>query len=137
MKSQKENELNQRVKRALSRLTQSQKTILYVQLRIWLLWYHVRPRFLLLRYARYRFRHWLKYPRPRAFVHWAGAANRPRRLERVFVAFVLVGGFFALETQQLLLWATAWGSLASAFVIWQSIRMLSPRRQYQYHWVNK
>lgn len=91
----------------------------------------------LLRCAVYRFRHWLKYPRPRAFVHWAGAANRPRRLERVFVAFVLVGGFFALETQQLLLWATAWGSLASAFVIWQSIRMLSPRRQYQYHWVNK
>lgn len=91
-------------------------------------------RFILVRYARYRFRHWLKYPSPRAMVHWAGASNRPRRLERVFIAFVLVGGFFALETQQLLLWATAWGGLASVFVIWQSFCKLIPRRQY--HWIH-
>lgn len=135
MKSQKENELNQRIKRALSRLTQTQKIFLYVQLRIWLLWYHVRPRFLLLRYAIYRFRHWLKYPSPRALVHWAGASNRPRRLERVFIAFVLVGGFFALEPLEYLIWAAGWGSLASVFVIWQSIKIMTPRRQY--HWLNK
>lgn len=72
---------------------------------------------------------------PRSKAHWAGASNRPRRLERVFITFVLVGGFFVLETQQLLLWATAWGSLASAFVIWQSFYKLKPRKQF--HWINK
>lgn len=99
-----------RTKRALSRLPKSRKIVLYFEL--------------LFRLAWYRLSEWWRYSSPRARIHWLGRHPRPRRLERSFIAFVLVGGIFVLDTHQLLLWSLGWGGLASAFVITKSFSMV-------------
>jgi len=65
-----------------------------------------------------------KFISKRALSHWVGRQHRPRRPERMFITFVLLGGFFALETHQLLLWVTAWGGAVSMFVIVRSFAMV-------------
>jgi hypothetical protein len=76
-----------------------------------------------------------KFKSRRARVHWIGHHRRPLRLERALGIFIFCGGLIFLEWREYMIWAAGWGSLASAFVIWRSMRILAPRRQY--HWVNK
>ena len=74
------------------------------------------------------------YKPRRAKIHWIGRRSRPRRLERALGLFVFCGGFIFLEWHEYMIWSAWWGSMASAFVIWRSVRILVPRKQY--HWVN-
>jgi len=81
---------------------------------------------------------WLinKFKHPRTRAHWIGHDRRPRRFERALGLFIFCGGLIFLEWREYMLWAAGWGTLASAFVIWRSVRILAPRPRHQYHRVD-
>jgi hypothetical protein len=58
-------------------------------------------------------------------VHWIGGP-RPRRPERIFITLVLFGSILTLETGQFVLWSFAWGTVASFYVILQSLLAFIP-----------
>jgi hypothetical protein len=100
-------QLDQRISRALKRLNKTRKATLYLEL--------------LFRLAIYK----LRVSRPRAHTHWIGGP-RPRRPERTFITVVLLGSILTLETGQFILWSMAWGTVASFYVILQSLLLFIP-----------
>lgn len=104
-----QNPLDQRIKRALSKLSKIRKIFLLIEL-----WLKV------VAYEAYN-------ARPRAHVHWIGP-KRPRRPERLFIAVVYVWAIVLLEAHQLLVWSVIWGSLSSMFVVTRSFAMLRSKK---------
>ena len=121
----KKDPIDYEIEQGLRRLTKAQKIMFYVELLIWYAFYHFREILL-----RTRLGH-------RARVHWIGHHRRPQRLERALGLFVFCGGLLFLEWREYMIWAAGWGTLASAFVIWRSVRILAPRPRRQYHWAGE
>lgn len=99
----------QRIKRALKKISKIRKLFLLAEL--WL------------RVAVYK----IYYTHSRARVHWIGP-KRPRRPERIFIIVVLIWAIVLLETEQFKLWSIIWGSLTSFFVIFKSFAMMFQKK---------
>ena len=119
MNTNKEKQLNQRARRALRKLPKYRKVILYIELSIRVLVYKMRS----LR------------TRPRARVHWAGHAHRPRRPERILFVVLFFASMLIFEPREYMLWAILWGGGAAIFVNLCAINSLLPRRKR--HWVGR
>jgi len=61
----------------------------------------------------------------RAQVHWIGAYNRPRRRERMLIAFLILISAIVLKPHQYAMWAAVWGGIASFYIILHSLVIMA------------
>jgi hypothetical protein len=106
--------LDHEIEEGLRRLSKLQKVVLYFEL--------------LLRLASYRITNFRIYVRPRARIHWAGHAHRPRRYERLLMAVLLPLAVIVLGQHDYLIWAAVWGSLFAFAINGYLLFRFIPRR---------
>jgi len=69
----------------------------------------------------------------RAYIHWVGRYNRPRRRERALFAFLFLGTLLAAGPQRHITWLTAWGGALAIFLNLLMLYQFIPRKRA--HWV--
>lgn len=70
---------------------------------------------------------------PRAYIHWLGHHDRPRRRERILGGLLILGAMLMLEPYQFVFWSTLWGGFFAIFLNLYTIYRLIPQKQY--HWL--
>lgn len=110
--------LNQRIKRALEKLTKFQKRFFWFRLILWLVAYRVRRYFARL------------FVRRRSRVHWIGKRSRLQRPERAFIFLVFGIAITLLEPYEYAVWATVIGGFTAMIIPFLSLRYI-----LRAHWI--
>jgi hypothetical protein len=116
----KEEQINQRIKRVLRNFSRAKRLFIYFELRARIIFYELKQKFLRTRRAR---------------AHWVGRYERPRRPERLLFVFIFFGAMLLFEPQDYLHWSVWWGGMAAVFVSFYSLYLLAPRKRR--HWVGR
>lgn len=104
--------LNQRIRRALKKLSKLHKRLFWFRLLIWLAAYRARQTIAGL------------FVRPRSQVHWLGHRPRRRRPERAFIVIVFGIGITLLEPYEIAVWALVVGGMTACMLALHSAYLL-------------
>ena len=116
-------QLNQRIKRVLERLTKAQKKYLYARLLLWLIVSRVR-----------QFVYRLFKSRPRARAHWISKRPRAARPHRVYIILTFALAILCLEPYEYAVWSVTVGGATSWMVTVHSIYRVFSRNRA--HWID-